>query len=84
MQPRLFNVFVDVVISQWVTVLAATEDGREGVGLSIRDLAAYFYAKNGLVALTQPERLQREFDVIEGLFYRFGLRTNTSNTVRMA
>ena len=40
--------------------------------------------KYGLVASTQPESLQRAFDVLTGLFDRVGLRTNTNKTVSMA
>ena len=75
---------VDAVISHWVTVVAPTKEEIEGLGLSIQDLAAYFYADDGLVASTQPERLQREFDVLTGLFDQVGLRTNTRKTVIIA
>ena len=52
--PTLFNLVVDAVIRHWVTVVAATEAGTEGLGLLIWDLVAYFYADDGLVASTQP------------------------------
>ena len=55
----------------------------EGLGLQIRDLVWYLYADDGLVTLTQPERLQREFDVLTGLFDWVSLRTNKRNTVSM-
>ena len=67
-----------------VTVVAPTKDGREGLGMSIQDLAAYFYAENDLVTLTQLERLQRVFDLLTGLLDRVGLRKNTKKTVSMA
>ena len=53
----------------------------EGLDLLIHYLAAYLYAGNGLVALTQPKRLQRTFDVLAGLFDRVVLRTNALKTV---
>ena len=84
LSPTLFNVVVDTVIRHWLTVVAPTEDGMEGLGLSIRYLLVYFYAGDGLVASTQPERLQGVFDVFTGLFRQVGFRTNTSNTVSMA
>ena len=65
-------------------MVSATEAGMEGLGLSIRDLVAYLYSDNGLVTSTQPERLQREFSVLTGLFDRVDLRTNTRKTVSMA
>ena len=80
----LFNMVVDAVTHHWVTVVAPIKTGMEGLGLSIRDLAAYFYVKNGLVASTQTKRLQREFNVLTGLFDWVGLRTNTRKAVSMA
>ena len=79
--PTLFNVVVDAIIRHWVTVVAATEADTEGIGLSIQDLAVYFYANDGIVASIQHDKLQLEFDVLTGLFKRVGLRTNTRKTV---
>ena len=79
----IFNVFVDAVISHWVTVVTPAEVGTIRIGLTTIDLAAYFYANNGLVASTQPERIHRPFDVVTGLFNWVGIRTNTANTVGM-
>ena len=81
--PMIFNGVLDAVIRHWVTLVTPTEEGTGGLGLNIIDLAAYLYAKNGLVASTQPKRLQRKFDVLTGLFYRFRLRKNTANMVGM-
>ena len=74
---------VDAVIRHWVTVVDPTEDGMERLGLQIRDLVWYLYVDDGLVTLTQPERLQRAFDVLTGLFDWVSLRTNKRNTVSM-
>ena len=41
--------------------------------MKIIELAAYFYADDGLVASTQPERLEMAFDILTGLFNRFVL-----------
>ena len=84
LSPMLFNVAVDFIIRHWVTVVAETEEVTEGLGLSLRDLAAYFYANDGLIVSTQPERMQREFNVLTGLFDRVVLRTNMRKTVSMA
>ena len=73
----IFNVVVDSVICHWLAVVTPIDVGRGGLGIAIIDLVAYFYANCGLVASTQPERLQRAFDVLTGLFDRFVLRTNT-------
>ena len=65
-------------------MVAPTKDSTEGLGLSIQDFTAYFYSKNGFVALTQPERLQRAFDVLASLFVWDSLWTNAHKTVSMA
>ena len=83
MLPMILNVVVDAVIHHWVTVVTPTEAGTGGLGLKIIDLAAYFYANDILVELTQPERLQRTFNVLNSLFDRVELRTNTANMVGM-
>ena len=84
LSPTLFNMAVDTVICHWVTVVALTEDGMEGLGLSILYSAAYFYANYGIFTSTQQERLQRAFDILIVLFGRVGLMTNTRKTVSMA
>ena len=84
LSPTLFNVVVDAVIRHWVTVVAEIEAGTEVLGLLIQYFVPYFYSDNGLAASTQPERLQRVFTVLIGLFCQFGLRTNTRKTVSMA
>ena len=51
--PTIFNVVVDAVMLHWVTAVTSTEVGTGVHGLTIIDLAAYFYADDGLVASTQ-------------------------------
>ena len=75
---------VDSIIHHWVTVVAEIEEGTERLGISIWDLAAYFYADNGLIASTQTERLQREFAILTCLFDRVGLSKNTWKAASMA
>ena len=79
----ILNVVVDAVIRHWVVVVAPTKDSMEVLGLSIQELTAYLYADNGLIVSTRPERLQREFDVLTGIFDWVGLRTNTRKIVSM-
>ena len=74
---------VDAVIRHWVTVVTPIEAGTGGLGLTIIDLADYLYADDGLVASTQLERLQREFDILAGIFDWVSLRTNTAKIVGM-
>ena len=83
LSPMIFNVVVDAVIIQWVTVVTPSEVGTVRIGLTTIDLAAYFYANNGLVASTQPERIQTEFDVLTSPFDQVGLHTNTAKMVGM-
>ena len=64
-------------------VVTPTEAGTGGLELTIMDLAVYLYTNEGLVALTEPEILLREFDVLTGLFDWIGQWTNTAKTVRM-
>ena len=84
LSPTIFNMTVDAVICYWVVMVAPTEDGTDVLGLSIQDLMVYFYADNGLVVLTHPERLQRAFDILASLFDRVGLQTNARKTVSIA
>ena len=83
LSPKIFNVVVDTVIRHWVTVVKPTEAGTGGLALTIINLAACFYADDGLVASTQPESLQRAFDALTGLFDWVGLHTNTESMVGM-
>ena len=66
LSPTHFNVVVDTFLCGWVTAVVPTNEGMEEHGLLKQDLAAYFYADDGLVASTQPERIQRAFDVLTG------------------
>ena len=75
---------MDAVICHWVKAVAAIETCTEGLGLSIWYLALYFYADNGLITSTQPERLQWVLNILSGLLDRVGIRTNKQNMVSMA
>ena len=81
--PMIFNVVVDAVIRHWVTVVMPKDVVTGGLGLTIIDLAEYFYAHDGLMAFTQTDRIHRAFDVLAGLFDRVDLLTNTAKTVGM-
>ena len=45
---------MDPVILHWVMVVAPTEEGMEGLDLSKRDLAPYFYVNDCIIAWIQP------------------------------
>ena len=64
-------------------VVTPSEAGTGGLGLMIIELAAYFYANNGLVVSTQPERIHRAFDILTSLFNWVVLRKKTAKTVGM-
>ena len=81
--PTIFNVVMDAIIHHWVRLVMPTEAGMGGLGLTIIDLPKYFYADYDLVTSTQPEKLQRAFDVLASLFDRFGLHKNTAKTFSM-
>ena len=83
LSPTILNVVMDNVIRHWVMVVTPTEVGMGGLGLTIIDLVDYLYSDDALVASTQPEKLQRVFDVLTGLFNRVGLQTNTTRTFGM-
>ena len=52
--PTLSNLIIGAVIFHWVKMAAKTEEGTKGLGMLIQDLAAYFHARDGIFALTQP------------------------------
>ena len=74
---------VDAVICLWVTVVRTMEVGAEGLGALVKDITAYFYVENRLVTWTQPEILQRVFEVLTDLLNQVGLRKNTHETMSM-
>ena len=55
-----------------------TEEGHQRLTVK-----AAFYAKNGVVASTDPGWLQLAFDFLMGLFDQVGLRMNIQKTVGM-
>ena len=81
--PTIFNVVVYAVIGHCVMMVAAMEEGSEGLGTSVKDLVAYFYEDNRLVMSNQLERMKRLCGVLTDLFDRVGLRMNTWKTVSM-
>ena len=80
----IFNVVVDALIRNWVTVVVLIEAGSEVLGDKTQELEAFFYADDVLVVYPQVERLQREFNVLTDIFYQVGLHTNMWKMVIMA
>ena len=83
LSPTIFNVVVDVVVRNWVTVVIAGVEERGKRGQEGRQKYALFYADNGMVSLSDPCCLQGAFNNLVGLFDRVGLRTNAGKTVGM-
>ena len=81
--PTIFNVVVDAVMRNWVMVVVTTEAGAEGIRETIQELVDFFYADDGLVALPQTERLQREFNVLIDIFHLIGIWKNVWKMVIM-
>ena len=85
LSPNIFNVVVDAVIRNWVTIVGDPQEGTgQGLGESIQTLAALFYADDGIVASPESARLQGAFDVLMGLFDQVVLRNNKEKTDIMA
>ena len=75
---------VDAMIRHWVMAVAPTKPGAEGLGETIQELVAFFYADDGLVASPQTDRFQRAFKVLTDLFDQVGLLTNVRKKVSIA
>ena len=81
LSPTIFNVVVDVVFRNWVTVMVegAEEWGKRGKEGRYQN--SIFYAYDVMVSLSDPQWLQVVFSTLVGLFNRVGLRNNVRNTV---
>ena len=59
--PTIFNVVVDVVLRNWAVGVSVTEETADprtyGFGWDIQQLAAYFYADDGLLVSTRAHRI---------------------------
>ena len=61
-------------------VVDQTEAGKEELSKMVQHMSDYFYDDDGLIALLQPERLQRSFEVLTYLFNWVGPRKNVQKT----
>ena len=82
--PIIFNMVVGAIIQHWVTVLALTGAGAEGLGDTIQKLTSFFYADGRLVALPRLERLHRALNFLKDLFSRVDLHIDVQKMVSMA
>ena len=81
--PTTFNVVVDAVVRNWVTVVIAGAEEQSERGQEGRHQAALFYADDGMVALSDPRWLQGALNTLVGLFDRVDLHTKVRKTVGM-
>ena len=83
--PKEFNVNVDCVVPHWL-MLAIDDNGNvleAGLGPTVADKLALFYADDGVVSSTESQWIQRTIDVLLGLFQRIGLKCNVQKTHMM-
>ena len=83
LSPTIFNVVVDVVVRNWVTVAIAGVAEQGERGQEDRNQADLFYAEDGMFTSSNPCWLQVAFNTLVGLFNRVGLRTNVGKTFGM-
>ena len=56
--PHHFNVLVDAVVWHWISLVEGGTGGQYRLGREVQHNAAFFYADDGMVALTDPVWLQ--------------------------
>ena len=74
---------VDVIICHWVGLMVDKKAGPDGFGYTAADKMTLFYAYYGLIDSNNPVWLQWVFDIIIGIFERFGIINNMENMVTM-
>ena len=79
----IFNVAVDVVVWNWVTVMAESAEEWDGCRQEFRHQNALFYADNGIITSSDLQWLQGAFSILVGLFNRVGLKNNDGKTFVM-
>ena len=68
----------DAVVEEWIRIL---KEGRTEEEMD--EFLCLFYADDGLLVSTNPELLQKAFDILSNLFDRMGLHTNAKKTKAM-
>ena len=81
--PTIFNMEVDAVVRQWVTMALDKAKKRGERGKEGRYQASLFYADDGMVASSDPCWLQWACNYLVSLFERVGLRKNVGKTFSM-
>ena len=57
LSPPIFNVVVDAVMCNWVSLVAVGAGGPDGCGKKLLHRSAFFYVYNSLVAPTDSDWL---------------------------
>ena len=83
LSPTIFNVVVDAVVRNWVTLMVEGAEERGKRRKEGRNHNALFYSEDGMVASSDPRWLQGEFSTLVGLFDRVDMRNNVGKTVGM-
>jgi Reverse transcriptase (RNA-dependent DNA polymerase) len=76
----IFNIVIDAVVRYWLSLVLDGAESDDGVGRSVAEQLALFYADDGLIAARNSEWLQAAINCLTELFARVGLRMNTSKT----
>ena len=74
---------VDVIIRYWVGIMTENEYAPDGFGYTVADKMILFYAYYGLIDSTNTMWLKWVFDILIGLFERFGIINNMEKMVKM-
>ena len=80
LSPKLFNIMVNAIVRVWLRLVLGEEASTTRIRAAVRLNVALFYADEGCIASTYPEKLQSLLDVLIKLFERADLLTNTSKT----
>ena len=56
--PTIFNVVLDAVVRNWVSVMVEGAEERGGNGQEVRNQNFFFYTNDGIVALLYPRWIQ--------------------------
>ena len=69
----ILNVVVDVVVYQWILLVAGGAGGQDGWVKEMLHCADFFYVDDSLVASVEPVWLHGSFDTLTRLFDRVGI-----------
>ena len=81
--PTLFNILADAVVRYWLSGSLNGCEGDDGLGRSVREHIACFYADDGLIGARGATWLQGSLNRLVDLFARVGLETNSDKTKAM-